>query len=217
MALKVDSSFFKFVTMGAVAARHVAELMRNAGLKPIELERYACSNKLWSTKIKRLRLPDLLCVQTGIRVEVRAKTKLAIRMSDTPTNQDRRWNANLRDSDLIAFVPMQEFDDDAVMPVGGAELFWVSDLRASENESRLGPAKSASEGAERDREWPTIVPKQDGTVRDINATRVTVATATGRTQHYQLRGKTPVLPSRYAVSRGATVPGRRSAPQGRSS
>ena len=32
-----------------------------------KLERYSRSNKIWSTKVKRLRLPDLLCVRTGLR------------------------------------------------------------------------------------------------------------------------------------------------------
>jgi hypothetical protein len=191
VALKVDSSFFKFVTMGAVAARHVQGIMRAAGLQPIELERYACSNKLWTTKIKRLRMPDLLCVQTGLRVEVRAKTKLAIRMSDAPSNADRRWNSGLRDTDMIA--PTREGEDDTIIPTGGAEVFWVRDLRASEDQSRLGPPKSASEGAERDREWPTIVATQGGVVRSVDVNRLTVVTTAGRTQTYQLRGKTPYL------------------------
>ncbi len=69
MGLKVDSSFLKFVTMGALGARRVAELMKQAGLQPIELERYSRSNKIWQTKVKRLRIPDLLCVRTGLRVE----------------------------------------------------------------------------------------------------------------------------------------------------
>ncbi len=67
MGLKVDSSFLKFVTMGALGVRGVADLMTQAGLQPIELERYSRSNKIWQTKVKRLRLPDLLCVKTGIR------------------------------------------------------------------------------------------------------------------------------------------------------
>ena len=80
MGLKVDSSFLKFVTMGALGARRVCQLMAHAGLQPIKLERYSRSNRIWSTKVKRLRLPNLLfCVRTGLRVEVRAKTSSASR------------------------------------------------------------------------------------------------------------------------------------------
>ena len=104
MGLKVDSSFLKFVTMGAMGARRVAQLMTDACLQPIELERYSSSNKIWQTKVKRLRLPDLLCLATGLRVEVRAKSDLTIKMSDTPTNADRRWNSGLAGGDMVAFV-----------------------------------------------------------------------------------------------------------------
>ena len=102
MGLKVDSSFLKFLTMGALGTRRVHELMTHAGLQPIELERYSRSNKIWSTKMKRLRLPELLCVRTGLRVEVRAKSKCAIKMSDAENNPDRRWNTGLADRDMIA-------------------------------------------------------------------------------------------------------------------
>src|SRR5882672_9730576 len=97
--------------MGALGARRVCELMAHAGLQPIELERYSRSNKIWMTKVKRLRLPDLLCVRTGLRVEVRGKSKLAIRMSDAPNNPQRRWFANLNADDMVAFVHCREVGD----------------------------------------------------------------------------------------------------------
>src|SRR5258708_3065990 len=96
--------------MGALASQRVMDAMKAAGLKPIELERYSCSNKIWMTKVKRLRLPDLLCVATGVRVEVRAKSDLAIRMSDALANPKRRWFSGLNGDDLIAFVHCREED-----------------------------------------------------------------------------------------------------------
>src|SRR4051812_16162390 len=150
--------------MGAVGARRVCELMAQAGFQPIELERYSRSNKIWSTKVKRLRLPDLLCVRTGLRVEVRAKSKLTIKMSDAPTNPERRWDSGLAARDMIAFVLIRGDEAGALQPAQNAELFWVRDLQATEGDSKLGPPKSASEGAERDREWPSIVPTSSGVV-----------------------------------------------------
>src|ERR1700758_78409 len=100
MGFKVDSSFLRFVTMGARGVHRVAAELKQRGFEPIELERYCGSNKIWATKVKRLRLPDLLCVRTGLRVEVRAKSDLKIRMSDAPTNPERRWDTGLRDDDL---------------------------------------------------------------------------------------------------------------------
>src|SRR6185503_1964997 len=105
MGFKVETSFLRFLTMGALAAQRVIQAMTAEGLRPIELERYSSSNKIWQTKVKRLRLPDLLCVRTGLRVEVRAKSKLEIKMSDTPTNPGRVWDAGLRDEDIVALVP----------------------------------------------------------------------------------------------------------------
>ncbi len=58
MGFKVDSTFLKFLTMGALGVRHVAVKLHQRGFEPIELERYGSSNKIWSTKVKRLRLPD---------------------------------------------------------------------------------------------------------------------------------------------------------------
>lgn len=190
MGLKVDSSFLKFVTMGAVGARRVTELMACAGLQPIELERYSRSNKIWQTKVKRLRLPDLLCVRTGLRVEVRAKSKLAIKMSDAPDNPDRRWNSGLAPEDVIAFVLIREAADGTIQAANNAEFFTVESLIATVAHSKLGPPKSASEGAERDREWPSTVASSDGEVQEVDETRLRTTLATGRNQTYQLRGKT---------------------------
>ena len=69
MGFKVDSSFLKFVTIGALGGwwRLAAEL-ESCGFTPIELERYSQSNKIRATKVKRLRLPDLLCVRTDFEV-----------------------------------------------------------------------------------------------------------------------------------------------------
>ena len=60
--------------------------------------------------------------------------------------------------------------------------------------SRLGPPKSASEGAERDRTWPATVPTRDGTVLEVTDERLIVqmnadAERPARRQTYTLRGK----------------------------
>jgi len=155
--------------MGALGARRVSELMVNAGLQPIELERYSRSNKIWATKVKRLRLPDLLCVRTGLRVEVRAKSKLTIKMSDAPTNPERRWNSGLVPEDMIAFILIRETQDGTLHAADNAELFMVESLIATEANSKLGSPKSGSEGAERDREWPSTVATCNGVVPHANA------------------------------------------------
>ena len=100
MGFKADTSFLRFLSMGAVGVHRTMLRLRDRGFEPIELERYCGSNKIWTTKVKRMRLPDLLCVKTGMRVEVRAKTDPKIRMSDAPANPDRVRDAGLRDDDI---------------------------------------------------------------------------------------------------------------------
>ena len=193
MGFKADTSFLRFLSMGAFGVHRTIDRLRDRGFEPIELERYCGSNKIWTTKVKRLRLPDLLCVKSGMRAEVRAKTDLKIRMSDAPANPDRVWDAGLRDSDIVALITC--FDtDDGPEPADDAVYFTVGALRASVSRSKLGPPKSASEGAERDRTWPATVPTRDGTVLEVTDQRLIVqmnadTERPARRQTYTLRGK----------------------------
>ena len=197
MGFKADTSFLRFLSMGAAGARQVMSQMTAAGFQPIELERYCTSNKIWTTKVKRLRLPDILCVRTGTRIEVRAKSDLKIRMSDAPSNPDRRWNTGMRDEDLAAFITC--FDDNGTpAPAAEAVFFAFSDLQKTEKQSTLGLPKSASEGAERDRTWPSIVPQRNGVVEFVDRTAIrTLMDADeerpARPQTFPLRGRVPYV------------------------
>ena len=183
--------------MGAKGVHQTITQLESRGFRPIELERYCGSNKIWSTKVKRLRLPDLSCVKTGLRVEVRAKSALSIKMSDAPCNADRAWDAGLRDCDLAAFITC--FNESSG-PVAAPEAMFVriDHMRDTVLQSKLGPAKSASEGAERDRVWPTTVPKRAGEVVEVTDTKIVVRQFATRNkkerrQTYQLNGKSPYV------------------------
>lgn len=193
MGFKVNTSFLKYLTMGALGSRKVSDELRAIGFKPIELERYCYSNKIWSTKVKRLRIADLICVNTGLRVEVRAKSKMAIRMSDAPSNPDRAWDAGLRDIDVIALIACSDSRDGPV-PSESAVYFEVQALRKSVGLSSLGLPKSASEGAERDRTWPATVPTCDGEVLSVSQDKLVVQMSKpdgkSRKQTYDLTKKT---------------------------
>jgi len=196
MGFKTDTSFLRFLSMGARAVHRVTSILNSQGFRPIELERYCGSNKIWATKVKRLRLPDLLCVNTGLRIEVRAKTDLKIRMSDAPQNPARIWDAGNRDGDVTAFVAC--FDAvDGPEPAQNAVFFTIKSLRDAVAESKLGPPKSASEGAERDRTWPAIIPSRAGRVLEVTTTKLIVEFNDGggpvRKQTYTLNGKTPYV------------------------
>lgn len=192
MGFKVDTSFLRFLTMGALGVHRVSRELRERGFEPIELERYCGSNKIWATKVKRLRLPDLLCVRTGLRLEVRAKTDLKIRMSDAPTNPERAWDAGLCDDDIVAFIACVEGPDGPI-PADETVFFSVRSLRDSVDQSKLGVPKSASEGAERDRTWPATVPSRPGRVVAVAQEKLVVMMEGDgnrpRRQTYTLNGK----------------------------
>jgi hypothetical protein len=196
MGFKADTSFLRFLSMGALGVRQTMKQLAGMGFVPIELERYSASNKIWMTKVKRLRLADVLCVRTGLRVEVRAKSDLKIRMSDAPANPGRTWDASLRDSDVIALIAVKELGGQQ-RPADEAVFFGVKALRDTVGQSKLGPPKSASEGAERDRTWPSTTPSCDGTVQSVTADKLVVAMNTGagttRKQTYTLNGKHPYV------------------------
>ena len=166
MNFKADWSFLEKISMGAVSSREVIKMLNEAGHEVIELERYSTSNKIWATKIKRLRLPDLICLKCGRRIESRAKSNLDVRMSDNENNQSRRWDAGLRDEDLIAFIKCEKTED-GWLPGSQVNLFETMSLRETVNSSRLGDPKSPGEGAERDRIWPSSIPKKNGKVIDV--------------------------------------------------
>ena len=209
MGFKANTSFLRFLSMGAVGVRGTMNQLRDRGFDPIELERYCRSNKIWTTKVKRLRLPDLLCIKTGMRAEVRAKTELKIRMSDARANPDRAWDASMRDDDIVALITCLDTDD-GPKAVDDAVCFTVGSLRASVDRSRLGPPKSASEGAERDRTWPATVPTRDGIVLEVTDERLIVemnadALRPARRQTYVLRGKSVYVSPGDTFSAGSTM------------
>lgn len=204
MGLKADTSFLRFLTIGAVGARATIDHLNDHGFEAIELERYGTSNKIWATKVKRLRLPDLICVKTGLRIEVRAKSELKVRMSDAPNNPERRWDVGLRDEDLVAFIACDS-ENENISASGSPVFFSVSDMRAVVDNTKLGPPKSASEGAERDREWPCTVPSQDGEILSVNEGKIVTQLSTGRKQTYQLRGKTAYFTQGQTFSGKSTI------------
>ncbi len=168
MNFKSDWSFLEKISMGAVSSKAVVDMLNAEGHQIIELERYSTSNKIWGTKIKRLRLPDLICLKCGKRIESRAKTKLEVKMSDNENNRDRRWDVGLRDEDVIAFIQCRKENDEWI-PSRTVNIFSTKSLRESVGYSKLGEAKSAYEGSERERTWKTTVLGKAGTVEEVSA------------------------------------------------
>jgi len=147
MGLKEDADFARFLSMGAVGTAAVSDdLTKRHSHRPIELERYAMANKVWQTKVKRLRLPDLVCTGCGLRVESRAKSKLGLVLSHSDTG-DRAWDAGgMRDGDLYAFL---RADPSTFPPHMGRPLYLTTaDLRDGLVGAKRSKPKAASEGSE---------------------------------------------------------------------
>lgn len=198
MGFKSDREFLRNVSIGAIGTRKVAELLRTAGFRIIELERYSSSNKIWATKIKRVRVPDLLCLKTGVRIESRAKSDLKITMSHAVNNPDRTWDKGLRDEDLVAFIHCRPTGDTFV-PSDNLNLFRVGDLRASATRAGLSQMKAVSEGSEIQLTWPATIPGKAGEVLDIDEMSI-YTKMEGRKQKYKItRTDDDGIPYRFSV------------------
>jgi hypothetical protein len=191
MGFKEDAQFARFVTMGAVGTAAVArDLRARFGHRPIELERYAMSNKVWEVKVKRLRIPDLVCTRCGRRVESKGKTKLEIKLSDS-TTAGREWSAGgMRDDDLYGFVRVAGLGQPEA--IGTPAYFTRASLAGAINHVRRGARKAASEGSEMDVTWPAWVPSSDGTLVGIENDEVIFTNPEGKRKKYWQSRRWPV-------------------------
>jgi hypothetical protein len=185
VGFKSDREFLRNVSIGAVGTRRIAAILRQGGFRIIELERYCSSNKIWATKIKRLRVPDLLCLDSGTRIECRAKADLKITMSHSVSNADRAWDKGLRDNDIVAFIRCRPTDD--TWKAGDrAALFRVGDMRSTWHLAKQERMKAASEGSEVRVTWPATVANRAGQVLSVSTDYIKTQVAGGRQQSYRL-------------------------------
>lgn len=186
MGFKEDADFARFLSMGVVATEAVRSHLRDVhGHEVMELERFALANKLWQTKVKRLRLPDLLCIRCGCRVESRGKSQLGIILSHS---EGRPWDAGgTRDDDLFAFVRVVVGSDDP--HTSTPAYFRTAAIRAMQEHAKESGMKATSEGSEVTLTWKTWVPSMSGAVVEIDANERIVyqRTAGGTARYYQWR------------------------------
>lgn len=172
-AFKTDVSFLEKISAGAVGTTRVFEDLKTQGHSPIELERGSMSFKIWKKiKIKRVRVPDILCVRCGIRIESRAKTDLQITMSHSISDPKRGWDFGLTDNDFIAFVKCSKSGD---RPIDWKADELVQYIRVKEMREALAEnkvlqvkPKGATEGFEARLTWPSAVAKAEGCVMNID-------------------------------------------------
>lgn len=206
MAFKADEDFRRYVAMGASAATHAAAwLSGRHGHLVIELERHATANKIWATKVKRVRVPDLVCLNCGRRVEARAKPRLKIEMSHS---KRRPWDEGLREDDLCAFLA---WDGARQATYGDPQCFRVGDMREAYRRERLeqGQRKAFSEGAEATLVWAAWAPRNDSLVEDITDAAITIsyATAADRRRRQVYTAFTRWRQHWFYADVGASLPG----------
>ena len=169
---KSDESFLEKISIGAIGTKKVFEDLTSQGHHPIELERGSMSYKIWKKiKIKRIRVPDILLVNSGVRIESRAKTKLEITMSHSYSDQDRGWDYGLKDNDYVAIVVCEKSGEEPIdwSAKNVVQYISISDLKETYGKGEIieEVPKGAQEGFEKRITWCTAIAKHDGQITEI--------------------------------------------------
>jgi len=174
---KSDDSFLRKLAVGAAGTNATILQLREMGFNPIELERGSTGFKIWKKiKIKRVRVPDILCLNTGIRFESRGKTKLEISMSHSLNDPKRAWDAGMRDDDVVSIVAFEQKDDSPVdiKQISPIHFVSVRELRKSFNEGRISitQPKGVEEGSEIRAMWTCAIANQRSVVATVESGKV---------------------------------------------
>ena len=160
------------------------------------MERGSTDTKLWKDlKRKRVRIPDLVCLRCGLRIESRAKTKADLSMSHSPMDEARVWDFGMVDSDVVAFPVCKANNEsywsldrlDAVESYWG-ERDWVKwRTSGAINYFRVGSfrstppsgssTKGVTEGSETSISWKATFSTRSGTVEAIGPGTVKIRRA----------------------------------------
>jgi hypothetical protein len=206
---KTDESFLEKISIGAAGTQRVYENLRQQGHTPIELERGSMSFKIWKAiKIKRIRVPDILCTACGLRVEARAKTKLELSMSHSLSDPERGWDFGLEDSDFVAYVVCRRIGERPIDWQADNLVQYVSvkDMRVAHQHelAQTIRAKGAQEGFEARIEWIACIARAAGTVTSVSPSKIQYCRALdNRKITLSLKKKKHELP--ILVSEGSVI------------
>lgn len=169
---KSDDSFLEKLAVGAAGVNTTIRALRELGYQPIELERGSSGYKIWKKiKIKRVRVPDILCLRSGQRFESRGKTKLELSMSHSLRDPHRAWDAGMRHDDLVSFILLEKVDDTPVnwRAVSPVHFVQVEDMRSAfaHNHIRITKPKGVEEGSEIRVIWPCTTAHKDAVVSEV--------------------------------------------------
>jgi len=210
-SFKSDDSFLQKLAVGAAGTNTTISRLKAMGLNPIELERGSTGFKIWKKiKIKRVRVPDILCLNTGLRFESRGKTKVEISMSHSLKNPGRAWDAGMRDDDFVSIVVFEQNNDSPVnlkqvSPVHFVSVKKMREVFAAKKVSITKP-KGVEEGSEIRVMWTCAAANQRAVVSEVEPGKISLTTIpTARRQTIRLsrnKGKITLLPQ---VNVGDTV------------
>jgi hypothetical protein len=169
---KSDDSFLRKLVVGAAGTNATINRLKEMGFNPIELERGSTGFKIWKKiKIKRVRVPDILCLSTGLRFESRGKTKLEISMSHSINDDKRTWYAGMRDDDFVSIVVFNQNSDSPInlKQISPVHFISVRDMRqAFTNEQvSITKPKGVEEGSERRVMWTCAAANQQSRVSAV--------------------------------------------------
>ncbi|TNJ39626.1 HEAT repeat domain-containing protein [Chlorobaculum thiosulfatiphilum] len=208
---KSDDSFLRKLAVGAAGTNATINRLIEMGFNPIELERGSTGFKIWKKiKIKRVRVPDILCLNTGIRFESRGKTKLEISMSHSLNDPKRAWDAGMRDDDLVSIVVFEQNDDSPIelKQVSPVHFVSVREMRQAfaAGQVSITQPKGVEEGSEIRVMWTCAAANQRSVVQAVEPRRISLTPISMmRRQFIQLsrsKGKIALLPQ---IEVGETV------------
>lgn len=186
MNFKSDDSFLRKLAVGAAGTNETIVAIKQFGFNPIELERGSTGFKIWKNiKIKRTRIPDILCLNTGQRFESRGKTKAEISMSHSLKDPKRVWDAGMRDDDFVSIVLFKQNEDDPldVHRTSPVSFIRVSDLRSAFTSGRtaLTSPKGVEEGSEIRVLWPCAVANEKSSVLVVDDKKICLSSISSNT------------------------------------
>ncbi|WP_102128043.1 hypothetical protein [Deinococcus planocerae] len=186
---KPDASFRRFLAMSVRGERAAIELMKAYGHAFAFSDFGAGSTEVSKdARKKRQRKADLICKSCGQKLEVRAKSRPQITMSDSAS---RPFDRELSAGDWVGFLVVQrksdpngeEFDEtnpDHYEQVGAIHVIRVSELAEKRQQLPEPRRKNEAQGSEAYLEWPSLRAPMTGTVKTIerNPGRIVITDGT---------------------------------------
>lgn len=192
---KTDDSFLRKLAVGAAGTNATIDMLKEYGFNPIELERGSTGFKIWKKiKIKRVRVPDILCLDTGLRFESRGKTKLEISMSHSMNNEKRRWDYGMREDDIVSVMLLHQEQDNPteVQLISPIHFIKVKDMKYvfDLEQVELSKPKGVEEGSEVRAIWISKASNSDSMVTEVTDKKICLQPKFGgRKQTVQLSAK----------------------------